>query len=164
MKLLSFLLLLLPIVGLCQQKKTYLQGYGGLSWSNEATTKGVAGVSGGRTIWNNVAVGLGIGFIQFEKPYIPLTVDLSFMPSGKKVNLIAGVKAGYGIFKYDPSISTSVRGGFFSTAFAGIALGTGKVRPNITIGGTRYTFRSKYPAKTVGSDDKRMFAGIGLSF
>src|SRR5690349_16915828 len=112
MKILLPLLLLLPFVGSGQQRKGYLQAYGGLSRSNEATTKGIAGISAGPRLGDDFAVGAGIGFIEFTKPYIPLTVDLSFIPTQKKINPIAGLKAGYGVFKYDPVIGTTVRGGF----------------------------------------------------
>ena len=164
MKIILPLLLLLPFVGAGQQNKGYLQVYGGLSRSNEATTKGVAGVSGGPRLGDAFGLGVGIGFIQFTKPYIPLTVDLSFIPTQKKLNPMAGVKAGYGIFKYDPEIGTTVRGGFVGTVFAGITLPGKTVRPNIMLGGTRYIFKSTYPTKSVVTDDKRFFAAIGLLF
>jgi hypothetical protein len=164
MKILLPLLLMLPFVGSGQQRKGYLQAYGGLSRSNEATTKGIEGISGGPKLGDAVGIGVGVGFIDFEKPYIPLTADLSFIPTRKKLNPIAGIKAGYGFFKYDPAIGTTVRGGFVSTAFAGIALPGKTVRPNIMIGGTRYTFKSTYPTKSVVTDDKRFFAAIGFLF
>ena len=164
MKLLLHLLLVFPIIGFAQQTKGYLHGHGGLSISNEAPAKGIAGISGGLRMGEKFGIGLGIGFIEFSKPYIPLTVDLSLIPVRKKINPIAGLKAGYGLFNYDPAIGTSVRGGFVSTAFAGITLPGKNVRPNIMIGGTRYTFKSTYPSKSLVTDDKRFFAAIGFLF
>lgn len=161
MKMLIFIMLVMPVVTTAQEKG-YLHGYAGLSRSNEATTHGVVGLSGGLKMGNVFAVGAGAGFIQFEKPYIPVTFDLSLIPTNKKINPIAGVKAGYGFFNYHPSSTETVRGGFVATAFAGITLSHVKFKPNITAGGTRYTFKSSYLTKKVGTDDKRGFIAIGF--
>ena len=161
MKVLIFIMLAMP-VAVAAQEKGYLHGFAGLSRSNEATTHGVVGLSGGLKMGKAFAVGAGVGFIQFEKPYIPLTIDLSLIPTNKKVNPIAGVKAGYGFFNYHPSSTETVRGGFVATAFAGIMLSRVKFKPNITAGATRYTFKSSYQTKTIGTDDKRGFIAIGF--
>jgi hypothetical protein len=164
MKLALPLLLLFPIFCPAQLKKSYLQMYGGLSWSNEATTKGIVGLSAGPRLGDAIGVGVGVGFIQFEKPYVPLTIDLSLIPTLKKINPIAGAKAGYGIFNYEPSSGTTVHGGFVVSAFAGVTLPGRKLRPNITLGGTRYSFKENHQSKSVITDDKRIFAAIGFLF
>jgi hypothetical protein len=164
MKYLLVLLILCSTTCTAQLRKGYLHMHGGLSRSNETTTKGILGFSGGSRLGNAIGVGFGIGFIQFEKPYFPLTVDLSLIPTGKKVAPIAGIKAGYGIFNYQPTTTTTVRGGFVGSAFAGITLPGIKLRPNIMIGGTRYSFKSTYQNKTAASDDKRIFVAIGFLF
>lgn len=164
MKTLIMLSCLIPVITLAQQKKAYLHIYGGSSWSNEATTKGILGMSAGRVTANAIGIGVGVAFIQFEKSYFPVTVDLSYLPAGKKVNPVAGIKAGYGFFDYHPSGVTTVRGGFVASGFAGISFSQLKFKPNLTLGGTRYTFRSTYPGKTVRSDDKRLSATIGFLF
>jgi hypothetical protein len=162
MKLLLLPLLLISIITNAQQKKTYLHAFGGPSYSNEATTKAIFGLSAGARFGKIFGIGLGAGFIQFEKPYIPLTVDLYLIPVVKKVSPIAGVKAGYGIFNYHPSGNTTMKGSFVGSAFAGITLSHVKMKPNITIGATRYSYKEIRPTKTKNSDDKRFFAAIGI--
>jgi hypothetical protein len=164
MKPVLLVVLLCPIFCQAQLKKSYLQMYGGLSWSNEATTKGIAGLSVGPRLGDAIGVGIGVGFIQFEKPYVPLTIDFSLIPTVKKINPVAGVKGGYGIFNYKPSSSTTVQGGFVISVFAGVTLPGRKLRPNIMVGGTRYSFKENRQSKTVITDDKRIFATIGILF
>ena len=164
MKCILLLLVLFPVICIAQLKKSYLHIYGGLSRSNETSTKGIVGVSGGPRLGDAFGLGFGIGFVQFEMPYFPLTVDLSLIPTRKKLAPIAGIKAGYGIFNYQPATNTTVRGGFVGSAFAGITLPGIKLKPNLLIGGTRYSFKSTFQNKTVASDDKRIFVAAGFLF
>lgn len=158
MKHILFVLLLLPAIAFGQ--KGYYHFYGGLSHSKD-NDKGFGGISFGPKINKDLGLGGGISYIGFEKPYIPVTLDLTLLVKSKKVVPIGGIKAGYGLYNYTTRVGT-VRGGFTGTLMAGASFPTAKIRTTVTAGVSRYSFNSTLLRRKVSSYDDRIFLAIGV--
>jgi hypothetical protein len=106
--------------------------------------------------------GIGIGYINLDKPYFPLTIDLTFLPQTKKFAPIAGAKAGYGIYNYKLISGVTIKEGFTGTLFAGVALPGEKAKVNIMVGGSRNSFTRKTGFSGISSFENRVFAAVGI--
>lgn len=127
-----FIALLLPSIA-AAQGNGYASIYGGVS--HHENTKGIFNLSVGLLSGDAVGVGAGVGYVQYDKPYIPLTADISFFgKSGKISPLIIG-KAGYGVYN-----SMSTRGGFTASGYLGISIPVGKTKALLMAGYSTYTF------------------------
>lgn len=120
--------LLFPIFALstllCSAQQKDKGGYfslrGGIAVKDEQT-KGIAHMSIGVSPNHIFGVGAGIGYIDFDKPYIPLTVDISFFGKPGKVTPTIIGSAGYGVYRFSTPY-TEVKGGFTGSLNAGMAL------------------------------------------
>src|SRR5690606_2147575 len=96
MKHLLLFTLLLPIISSAQDKG-YASLYGGLSIKEQ--TKGVFNLSAGLLLDGVVGFGAGVGLINYDRPYIPITADISFFGRRGKISPLAIIKAGYGQYQ-----------------------------------------------------------------
>jgi hypothetical protein len=141
-------LYLLPIVLLISvfasaQKKSngYISLQGGAAFKEQ--TKGIAHLSVGVSNNSAFGLGLGVGYINFEKPYIPFTADISFFGKPGKISPVVLGSAGYGIHNYS-KYGNVTRGGFTGSIKVGIALPTGGASKFFLTGGySIYSFTGK---------------------
>lgn len=147
----------------------YIVLRGGLSFKNNAV-KGIAAISVGMAKNKTVGIGAGIGYISFEKPYIPLTVDISYFGKPGKVSPVIIGQAGYGVYNYSSAYVVG-RGGFTGSINAGIGLPIkGKSKFILTAGYYTYGFSTTtsaytgYNAKTTTSRENRLAVTFGLKF
>jgi hypothetical protein len=158
----STLLIALSHVSFCQ-KKGYFHLYGGVSHSKE-NDKGLFGISAGARSGKDLAYGIGIAYMNYDKPYFPLTLDLSYLPQTKKITPIAGARAGYGIYNHKLTSVVTVKGGFTGSIFAGVALPGEKVKINLIAGGNRNSFSNKTGFSSISSFENRLFVTLGMLF
>lgn len=138
---LSTLLLFAVLITNAQAKKQggYVILRGGPSFKDN-TVKGIASISVGLSNNNIIGIGGGIGYISFEKPYIPLTVDISFFGKLGKVSPVILGQAGYGVYNYSTAYVVG-RGGFTGSLNGGIGLPfKGKNKFIVTVGYYTYGF------------------------
>lgn len=135
----SFLLitfLFLSIIASAQKKQNgYFSIRGGVAFKDE--TKGIGHISVG--VSNNKAfgLGLGVGYINFEKPYIPITADISFFGKPEKISPVIIGSAGVGVYNG----YSKIRGGFTGSLNIGVAFpGRKSNKFFITAGGAIYSF------------------------
>lgn len=115
-------------------------------------TKGLGHLSVGYSNNNIFGIGAGIGYISFEKPYIPLTVDLSFFGKSDKVSPVIIGSAGYGVYQYNTAY-TKVRGGFTGSINAGVSFPLPKSKKAFVTGGYAiYSFTGDKNIAIVGED------------
>ncbi len=135
---LALLFFICPLFLFSQKNSGYALIYGGLS-PKQGDNKGVIGFSGGPKLNKNTGIGLGIGFINFDSPYIPITLDFCFFGEKKKTTPAILVKAGHGL--YDQRVGgQGVKGAFTGSANFGVSLPTGKIKPMFMIGYAYYGF------------------------
>lgn len=117
----------------------YMSLRGGPSFK-DGTTKAIASVSVGVSNNNIFGIGGGIGYIDFEKPYIPLTADISFFGKQGKVSPVIIGQAGYGVYNYTTAYTVG-RGGFTGSINAGVGFPVkGKNKIIVTAGYYTYGF------------------------
>lgn len=98
-KQLLFAMLIISIPAFAQKDKGgYFSVRGGAAFKSDIT-KGIAYMSIGVSPNHTFGVGAGIGFIDFDKPYIPLTIDISFFGKPGKISPVVIGSAGYGVYK-----------------------------------------------------------------
>lgn len=111
---------LLSCLTAAAQKGGYFSLRGGMAFKDELS-KGIAHMSIGVSPNHVFGVGAGIGYIDFDKPYIPLTVDISFFGKPGKISPVIIGSAGYGVYEYTSPYST-VKGGFTGSLNVGVSL------------------------------------------
>lgn len=122
-----------------QSKGGYFSARGGMSFKDEVK-KGVGHISVGVSPNHIFGVGAGIGYIDFEKPYIPLTVDISFFGKPGKISPTVIGSAGYGVYKYNTT-AVNIKGGFTGSLNAGVAFPVkNNTKAFITAGYSIYSF------------------------
>lgn len=140
MKHYLLLLLLFPAFAFAQSKGGYFSLRGGAAFKDDIT-KGIGHISVGYSDNHIFGIGGGIGYINFEKPYIPLTVDLSFFGKPDKIAPVIIGSAGYGIYNYS-RYGTSVRGNFTGSLNAGVSFPVKKYTKVFLTGGYAiYSFK-----------------------
>lgn len=153
--------LLLPIfvltASLCSAQSKKQGGYFSLRAGpsfNDNTVKAIASVSVGFSDNNTFGIGGGFGYINFEKPYIPLTVDISFFGIPGKVSPVIIAQAGYGVYNYATAYTVG-RGGFTGSLNAGVGFPVkGKNKIIVTAGYYTYGFTTTTSVYT-GSNQKK---------
>lgn len=153
-KQLLFVLLVISLPVIAQKKthKGYFSLRGGLAVKDD-TNKGIANLSVGLSPTDGVGIGAGIGFIDFDAPYLPLTADISFFGKRGKVSPVVIGSAGYGVYNYGNSYAT-VRGGFTGSINAGIAFPVKKNKVFFTGGYAVYSFTGTTNRATTGGSIK----------
>lgn len=148
------LLVLCTILAVAQKKHSgYISLRGGPSFKDN-TVKGIASVSVGFSSNSTFGIGGGFGYINFEKPYIPLTVDVSFFGKPGKVSPVVIAQAGYGIYNYTTAYTVG-RGGFTGSLNAGVGFPVkGKNKIIVTAGYYTYGFTTTTSIYT-GSNSKK---------
>lgn len=144
-----------------KNQKGYFSLRGGISLK-EGTNKAIGRVSVG--VSNNDIFGFGGGFgiIQYEKPYLPLTFDISFFGKPGKISPCIIGNAGYGIYNYNVS-GLTMRGGFTGGLSGGISFpGKDKFKTFVLIGVSTYHFTTYIQNKTIGSSETRLEISAGF--
>lgn len=114
--------------------------------------KGITHLSIGISPNNTWGIGGGIGYIDFDKPYIPLTIDLSFFGKPGKVSPIVIGSAGYGIYRYSTPFS-EIKGGFTGSLNAGAGFPLKKnTKLFLTAGYSIYSFDGGKNVSITGND------------
>lgn len=129
------------IIAFAQSKKQggYMSLRGGPSFKDGAA-KAIASVSVGFSSNNTFGIGGGFGYINYERPYIPLTVDISFFGIPGKISPVIIGQAGYGIYNYTIGYTVG-RGGFTGSLNAGVGFPLkGKNKIILTAGYYTYGF------------------------
>lgn len=112
--------------------------------------KGIGHLSIGISPSHVWGVGAGIGYIDFDKPYIPLTIDLSFFGKPEKISPVVIGSAGYGIYRYSTPFS-EIKGGFTGSLNAGAAFPLKKnTKLFLTAGYSIYSFNGGENVQTAG--------------
>lgn len=137
------------------QNKGYASLYGGVSWKENA--KGLFNLSVGALAGNTTGIGAGVGFIEYDKPYIPITADISFFGKSDKLSPLIIGKAGYGVYN-GQSTSSPMRGGFTASGYAGLSIPAGKTKALLMIGYSTYTFTTK----SLSTRDNRYSVCLGI--
>lgn len=106
-------------IGQTKKQGGYFSARGGAAFKDDYS-KGLAHISVGVSPNHTFGVGLGVGYIKFDKSYIPLTVDISFFGKPGKVSPVAIGSAGYGIYEYVTPFA-KIKGGFAGSLNAGIS-------------------------------------------
>lgn len=123
MKKITFFSLLLSVtIGISAQTKQpgYLSISGGAAFLNSAP-KVMGHISAGVSPSRVFGIGAGIGVVDIDNTYIPLTIDVSFFGKPGKITPVVIGSAGYGVYKkINPYFTT--KGGFTGSLRAGIAL------------------------------------------
>jgi hypothetical protein len=162
----TLLLLAFSISAIAQKKQYgYLSIRGGPSFKDGAI-KGIASVSVGVSNNNIFGIGMSLGYINYNKPYIPLMADISFFGKPGKVTPVIIGQAGYGIYNNTTALSVG-RGGFVGAINAGIAFPVkGKNKIIFTAGYYSYnfiTYTTIYStSKKVSTRENRIAATIGF--
>lgn len=142
---------------------------GGLSFK-DGSAKGIASISVGMAKNKTVGIGAGIGYISFDKPYIPLTVDISYFGKPGKVSPVIIGQAGYGVYNYSSAYVVG-RGGFTGSINAGVGLPIkSKSKFILTAGYYTYGFSTTTNvyagnnAKKINSTENRIAVTFGFKF
>lgn len=135
------------------QKGGYFSLRGGAAFKDDLR-KGIAHMSLGYSHNHIFGIGAGIGYIDFDKPYIPMTVDISFFGKPGKISPVVIGSAGYGIYeKTNPYFTT--KGGFTGSLNVGGALPVkGYRKLFLTVGYALYYFNGGENVQTTGSTYK----------
>lgn len=111
----------------------YFSLRGGMAFKDDLK-KGIAHMSMGISPNRIVGIGAGIGYVDFDKPYIPLTIDISFFGKPGKVTPVVIGSAGYGVYEYNNSYAT-VKGGFTGSLNIGLSMSIKKYSKFFVTGG-----------------------------
>lgn len=103
--------------------------------------RGVANISIGALKNKEFGIGFGIGYIGLERPYLPITFDLTYFGKSGKVTPIIQAQAGYGIYDYENAYA-QISGGFTGAINAGISLPAKKSKFILLIGAQNLHFPS----------------------
>lgn len=149
-KHLLFVLLVTSLSAYAQKKEHhgYFSIRGGIALKDDMN-KGIANLSLGLSPSDGVGIGAGIGYINFDAPYLPLTVDISFFGKRGKVSPLIIGSAGYGVYNKSNSYVT-VRGGFTGSINAGISFPVKKNKVFFTGGYSVYNFQGSKNLATSG--------------
>lgn len=154
MKILLTIALLLGVTGASAQRKDpggYFSMRGGAAFKDDIK-KGIGHISIGISPNHIFGIGAGIGFIDFDKPYIPLTVDISFFGKPGKVAPVVIGSAGYGVYEYASRYAT-VKGGFTGSLNVGLSMPLKKYSKFFVTGGYAiYSFTGGTNVSTSGND------------
>lgn len=131
--LLTYAILLTSVNLFAQKTPGYFSMRGGAAFLEDAP-KGIGHISFGLSPKRTVGMGVGIGFVHIDKLYVPLTVDISFFGTPKKVSPIIIGSAGYGLYNNKNAYFTT-KGGFTGSLNAGIALPAKKSTKFFLLGG-----------------------------
>jgi hypothetical protein len=131
-----------------QKQPGYVSIRGGAAFVNDAP-KVTGAISFGVSPNRTVGIGAGIGVVDLEKTYVPLTVDISYFGKPNKVSPIVVGSAGYGIYKNDSPYFTE-KGGFTGSLNVGIALPTKISKFFLTGGYSIYGFTGGRNIQTSG--------------
>lgn len=143
--------LLLFCLSASAQKGGYFSIRGGAAFKDEQR-KGIAHMSIGVSPNHIFGVGAGVGYIDFDKPYIPLTVDISFFGKPGKISPVIIGSAGYGVYEYSNPYAT-VKGGFTGSLNVGVSLPVKKyTKLFVTAGYSIYSFNGGSNISTNGPD------------
>jgi hypothetical protein len=162
-KILSLLLVNAQTLSAQKKQHGYMCLRGGPSIEN-GQAKGIGSISVGVSNNNVLGIGAGIGFINYDKPYIPLTVDLSFFGKTNKVTPVVIGQAGYGVYNYTTSGFVG-RGGFTGSINGGAGFPLKqKNKVIVTVGYYTYNFvtTATGTSKKTYSKDNRFAITIGL--
>lgn len=150
MKQQLLIIALLSSLSTSAQKGGYLSLRGGAAFKDELT-KGIAHLSIGVSPHHAFGVGGGVGYIQFDKPYIPLTVDISFFGKPDKIAPVVIGSAGYGFYKNKTPYFTE-KGGFTGSLNLGVSVPIKKyTRLFLTGGYSIYSFNGGQNVSTNGN-------------
>jgi hypothetical protein len=126
-----------------------------------------ANVSLGALKNKEFGIGFGIGYIGFERPYIPVTFDLTYFGKSGKVTPVIQAQAGYGIYDYENAYA-QISGGFTGTISVGIALPAKKSKFILLVGAQNLHFattikgNSNATTKKIGSDETALLITFGI--
>jgi hypothetical protein len=136
-KMLILILFLFTLFAHAQKKQNgYFSLRGGAAFKDDIT-KGIGHLSVGVSTNDAFGLGFGIGYIHFDKPYIPVTADISFFGKPGKISPVIIGSAGVGIFNG----YAKIRGGFTGSLNAGISFpGSKKSKFFVTGGMAIYSF------------------------
>lgn len=154
MKKVTLLALLVFFTALAFAQKD-LGGYfslrGGMAFKDDLK-KGIAHMSMGVSPNRIVGIGAGIGYIDFDKPYIPLTVDISFFGQPGKVSPVVIGSVGYGVYSYN-TLYSEVKGGFTGSLNVGLSMPVKKFSKFFVTGGYAiYSFTGGSNVAVNGND------------
>lgn len=125
--------LLITASAFAQKTPGYFSMRGGAAFLEDAP-KGIGHISFGLSPKKTVGIGVGIGFVHVDKLYVPLTVDISFFGTPKKVSPIIIGSAGYGLYN-NKNLYFTTKGGFTGSLNAGIAFPAKKSSKFFLMGG-----------------------------
>lgn len=129
----------------------YFSLRGGMAFKDDLK-KGIAHMSMGISPNHIIGIGGGIGYINFDKPYIPLTIDISFFGKPGKVTPVVIGSAGYGIYSYNTPYS-EVKGGFTGSLNVGLSMPVKKYSKFFVTGGyATYGFKGGSNVAINGND------------
>lgn len=140
----------LPVIAQKNVHHGYFSLRGGIALKNDIN-KGIAHMSLGLSPSPAVGIGAGVGFVNFEKPYLPLTLDISFFGIPGKVSPVIIGSAGYGVYNYSNRYAT-IRGGFTGSINAGIAFPVKRNKVFFTGGCSIYSFKGGSNVVTPGEN------------
>lgn len=169
-KQLLFVLLAFSLPCIAQKKEHhgYFNIRGGIALKDDLN-KGIANISLGLSPSDGIGIGAGIGYINFDAPYLPLTADISFFGKRGKVSPVIIGSAGYGVYNKSNNYIT-VRGGFTGSINAGISFPVKKNKVFFIGGYSVYNFKGSKNLATSGvsywaNGDIKMFtimAGVKI--
>lgn len=148
-----------------KKQPCYLFLKGGFFQKDEP--RGLANISIGALKNKEFGIGFGVGFIGFEKPYIPITLDLTYFGKPGKITPVIQAQAGYGIYSYQ-SANALINGGFTGTVSAGVALPSKKSKFILLVGAQTLHFTTQtsgtgsIAAKTIGSNETGVIVTFGI--
>lgn len=133
-----------------KDKGGYFSLRGGMAFK-DGDSKGITHMSIGVSPNHVLGIGAGIGYIDFDKPYIPLTIDLSFFGKPGKVSPVIIGSAGYGIYSYNTPYA-EVKGGFTGSLNVGLSMPVKKYTKFFVTGGYAiYSFTGGENVQTSGT-------------
>lgn len=153
-----------------KKQPTYLFLKGGFFQKDDV--RGLANISIGALKNKEFGIGFGIGFIGLQRPYLPITFDLTYFGKPGKVSPVIQAQAGYGIYDYANTYA-QVNGGFTGSITAGIALPAKKSKFVLLVGaqnlhfttqteGSTNTTTSTTATKTTGSNITGLLITLGI--
>lgn len=113
--------LLIIYFNLSSAQSSYFSVYGGITFKEDAN-KPAGGISVGQYLDKDKTngIGMGIGVLDYDKPYIPITLDFSYFGTAGKVTPMLIMRAGYGVYNYSNTY-VRIRGGFAGNISAGVS-------------------------------------------